>query len=369
MAMPARTGRAWQFGLAGVAITALLYPVIAEQAGHPLTVFLLAPLGTAVVADHRDTRIVGLAAVVAAALEGLVTGPAGWALAARLSLIGIGVALAMSGAARRTQRERQLVAAQIDRTLSATFQQGLVPVPAPPPGIAAATCYRPASAPLMLGGDFVDVIALPDGSAGFVIGDVCGHGPTPAAFGTRVRAGWKSLAWVLPTQPARWLEELDRAFFLDGRFDGFVTVIAGRMSSDGEVTAVCAGHPRPLLIGPEHVDRVDMVAGLPLGIDPTVPRQVCRFEVPPGSSMLLYTDGLIENPGTPGGRSSEKALMKALPTPVTAADLDQLMDCFGPDGFDDDVALLLLGIDNAAPSGTAGRAAGRLSSDARGRER
>lgn len=347
---PVPAGLAWQFGLAGVAITAVVYPVIAEQAGHPLAVFLLAPLGTAVVADHRDTRIVGFAAVLAAGLEGVATGLAGWTLTARLLLIALGVALATWGAARRTQRERQLVGAQIDRALSATFQQGLVPVPVPPPGITAVTCYRPASAPLMLGGDFVDVIALPDSSAGFVIGDVCGHGPSAAAFGTRMRAGWKSLAWVMPTQPARWLEELDQAFFLDGRFDGFVTVIAGRMSSDGQVSAVCAGHPRPLLVGPDHVRRIDMVAGLPLGIDPTVRRETSRFEVPSGASMLLYTDGLIENPGTPGGRSSEEALMRMLPTPFSAPDLDTLVDRFGPHGFDDDVALLLLRTGGSAPT-------------------
>jgi hypothetical protein len=343
-------------GLLGVVVTGVLYPMLAPRAGDPLAVFLLAPLGTAVVADHRVTRLVGSAAVVVAGIEGLVTDLTGWALVARMLLIAGGVAMATWGAARRTRRELQLLDARVHETLSATFQQGLVPAPAPPPCIRAATRYRPAEAPLMLGGDFVDVITLPDASAGFIIGDVCGHGPTAAAFGTRIRAGWKSLAWTLPSHPERWLEALDRAFFLDGRFDGFVTAITGRMSCDGTVVAACAGHPRPLMIGQTRIDRVDVPSGLPLGIDPTICRVAAELHVPTGSSILLYTDGLIENRGTPGGRSSEEALMRALPAPISSADLDRLMERFGPTGFDDDVAMLLLGPEPAPVPLLSGRA-------------
>lgn len=339
-----KLGRPAIYGLIGVGVSAAVYPLVASSAGTPLAMFVLAPLGVAVVADHSDTRAVAVVAVVVAAVEGVTTGLEGPALAARMMIIVIGASLAVLGARLRTQRERELLDSEVQRTLLSTFQEGLVPVPAPPPGIVAASCYRPAALPLRIGGDFVDVIALPDGTAGFIIGDVCGHGPRAAAFGSRIRAAWKGIAWTVPRHPTRWLQELDRAFFEDRRFDGYVTALAGRLSIDGSVEAVCAGHPPPLLLTTCGVTPVAMQPDVPLGIDTSTRRRTTSFLLPAAASMLLYTDGLTENSRLPGGRPGEEGLLAALSDggPLTA--LDDLMLRFGPDGFDDDVAILQLSV-------------------------
>ena len=60
--------------------------------------------------------------------------------------------------------------------------------------------------------------------------------------------------------------------------------------------------------------------------------------------MLLYTDGLTENSRSPGGRPGEEGLLAALADPGTSTVLDDLLTRFGPDGFDDDVAMLHLGV-------------------------
>lgn len=328
-------------GLVAVAATAIVYPLIRDTAGEPLALFVLAPLGVAVVADHVQTRLVAVAAVIASVLEGLATGMEPAPLLVRMVIIAGGSALAVLGALLRARRELELRRSEVQREVLTAFQDGLVPVPAPPRGVVATSRYRPAQVPLRIGGDFVDVIALPDGAAGFVIGDVCGHGPRSAAFGARIRAAWKGVAWTIPDQPARWLEQLDAAFFTDGRFDGFVTAFAGHLTAQGEVRASCAGHPPPLLRSGRQVHMVELTPDLPLGIDPARRRRTTTFRLEPDATMLLYTDGLIENRGTPGGRAGDDGLRAALTTRELVS-LDDLLDAFGPHGYDDDVAVLEL---------------------------
>ena len=74
---------------------------------------------------------------------------------------------------------------------------------------------------MQLGGDFLEAIALADGRLAALIGDVCGHGPREAAFGAALRAGWKSIALGGKHDPADWVDELNAAFFQDGRIDTF----------------------------------------------------------------------------------------------------------------------------------------------------
>jgi hypothetical protein len=367
-----------------VAVTAVVYPVVASQAGNPLAAFVLAPLGVAVVGSARDTRVVGAVAVAVASLEGWLSPELTPAmLAVRLGIVAAGSVLASIGAAARARREQALRDSEVATAVLVAFQDGLVPVPSPPPGIEATSRYRPAEMPMRTGGDFVDVVALPDGTAGFIIGDVCGHGPRAAALGARIRAAWRGVAHTVPLHPPRWLEELDGAFFDDRPFDGFVTALTGRLSTCGELLAVSAGHLPPVLLTPDGATPVEIRPGVPLGIRAERARPPFQLRVAPTSSLLLYTDGLIENGREPGGRPGEDGLLAALEEVRPATLLDDLLTRFGPHGFDDDVALLHLrvrpdddpgsrdgeDVGVGAPSERRVRAEGTSSSSAIGTER
>jgi hypothetical protein len=350
-------GRPAIVGLVAVALTAVVYPLVASQAGYPLAVFVLAPLGVAVVGSAQDTRVVGAAAVAVASLEGWFSSELTPAmLTVRLCIVAAGSVLASIGASVRARREQALRDSEVAAAVLVAFQDGLVPVPSPPPGVVAVSRYRPAEVPMRIGGDFVDVVALPDGTAGFIIGDVCGHGPRAAALGARIRAAWRGVAHTVPLHPPRWLEELDGAFFDDRPFDGFVTALTGRLSTRGEVLAVSAGHLPPVLLAPGAATPVVMRPGVPLGIPADRPREPVELRLEPTSSLLLYTDGLIENGRDPAGRPGEEGLLAALEQARPATLLDDLLSRFGPHGFDDDVALLHLRVSSVGDDGRAASA-------------
>ena len=329
-------------GLTMVAVVAAVYPFIADQADNPLGLFVLPPLFTAVLSTSRSTAVVGIAAGVVAAVEGAATGLVGWSLAMRLVIvIGASVLAGVAAEVRRT-RDQELADARVHRAVSESFQSGLVPVPLPPVGLLAETRYRPGEQRLRLGGDFVDLITLPDGAAGFVIGDVSGHGARAAAFGTAIRAAWKGIAHALPADPVRWLAEVEAAYLTDGRFDGFVTALAGRLDAhSGRLELVSAGHCWPVLVA-NPSSLVPVTPNLPLGIDPSRARSPSSIDLPATRSLLLYTDGLIENRSAPQGRADEEGLLQAVTRRHDHLDLDELLDELGPDGFEDDVALMLL---------------------------
>lgn len=329
-------------GLALVAAFGVAYPLVRHWAGQPLAMFVLAPLLAAALAGGWITLTVGTAAVVIAALVGAAddmrTGP----LVARLAIVASGTVLAAAAAQVRRRREEELREVQVRDALATTLQNGLVPVPHPPAGVNARTRYRPGERGLLLGGDFVDVVSLPDGTAGFVIGDVCGHDARAAAFGTAIRAAWKGIAFTAPTDPVRWLRELEAAYFDDGRYDGFVTVLAGRLEpGSGHVDMVSAGHCWPILTGPDTA-LIELHPGLPLGIEQRTVRTSHSMTLPPSAELLLYTDGLIENRLAPQGVAGESTLVRVLAGMTSGVDLDVLLSLLGPTGFQDDVALLLL---------------------------
>ena len=105
------------------------------------------------------------------------------------------------------------VEASMKTSVLAAFELGLIPEIDPPAGLLVDTRYMAGLQRLQLGGDFLDVVALPSGTAGLVIGDVSCHGPSEAAFAVGVHAGWRTLATVDPNNPSTWLALLDETFF------------------------------------------------------------------------------------------------------------------------------------------------------------
>ncbi|GGV34846.1 hypothetical protein GCM10010182_68480 [Actinomadura cremea] len=182
------------------------------------------------------------------------------------------------------------------RTATA-LQAGLLPTRVTvPPGLRIAHRYRPARA--AVGGDWYDVVPLPDERVAIVIGDSVGHGVTAAAAMGQLRVAAHTLvSCELP--PAEVLARLDAiAQDLDAaQFATCLCVVCDPATLRCELA--CAGHPPPLLALPDGTARHFAVAdGLPLGVaDPAHPAEYEQVSavLPPDGVLAFYTDGLVES--------------------------------------------------------------------------
>lgn len=162
------------------------------------------------------------------------------------------------------------------------------------PGIAVDAMYLPGTKNVQVGGDWYDAIPLSDGKFAVVVGDVVGKGLTAAAGMGRVRNGLRALA-LTDSRPRSVLDGLDRLFSAT-EVDEQVTTLAYLMidPTTGEGVLGNAGHLPPLLLGDDPDPRlVYTEPGTPLGW--ASPRAQHPFAVPPGSTAVLYSDGLVEN--------------------------------------------------------------------------
>jgi signal transduction histidine kinase/CheY-like chemotaxis protein len=198
-------------------------------------------------------------------------------------------------AAAVTDALERLRVAQREHRMFVTFQEQLLEIDHRTPVAVVGARYEAASETLMVGGDWYDVVTLPDSSLGLSIGDAVGKG-LPAA---RVMAQLRSAVGAAATWsdgPASVIGMVDRyAEHLPGALG--TTLAYLDVAVDGSVTWASAGHPRPLIVSNGQVDIVDGHAQPPLGAAPErVPRQFdLRVDGP--ATVLLYTDGLVERRG------------------------------------------------------------------------
>jgi len=192
----------------------------------------------------------------------------------------------------RQLREERLLAQE-----TARLERGLLPSPLLTEHSPKLTSrYRPGRRRMQLGGDFFDAVASADGSLHVVIGDVCGHGPDEAALGVCLRIAWRTL--VLAGQADdQVLNTLQELLIHERHREGiFTTLCMATVVPDQSAAAVyLAGHPSPILLdaaGPRPLSRER--AGLPLGVLSDAKWSALELPLPPGWSLLLYTDGLIE---------------------------------------------------------------------------
>lgn len=203
--------------------------------------------------------------------------------------------------ARRTAlglENSRLHAAQAD--IAATLQRALLTELPTVPGLELAAHYRPAASVAEVGGDWYDAFPLGDDIA-LVIGDVVGHDIQAASRMSELRNMLRALAVDRPgEEPGRILQRLDIAQSRLG-FTDLATVIFARLhptpGGSWELTWSVAGHPPPLLLttGTTATYLAGAHAVL-LGAHPDRPRPTARQTVPAGSTLVLYTDGLIESP-------------------------------------------------------------------------
>lgn len=222
------------------------------------------------------------------------------------------------------------------------------------PGAQLAAFYHPAGEGLEIGGDFYDVFPREDGSWAFILGDVCGRGAKAATTTALVRHTVRAVAALLD-DPVDVVKAVDKALHdrSDHGDNGFVTLVYGhlRPAADGlAVQLVRAGHTPPLLLGDDHtVGMVEARGGL-LGVGIPPGLEACRLTLPPGSSLVLYTDGITECRAVSGEQYGEPRLLKALaeaPARHTAAAVVRVLAedvrhfAGGKDVEDDQAALVI----------------------------
>ncbi|MET8453515.1 SpoIIE family protein phosphatase [Streptomyces sp. NPDC005209] len=165
--------------------------------------------------------------------------------------------------------------------------------------------YLPADVDAGVGGDWFDVIPLSGARVGLVVGDVVGHGINAATTMGRLRTAVRTLA-DLEMPPDQLLAHLDDTFQRLAEQDadaadqtptvvGATCLYAVYDPTTRKCTMARAGHPPPAIIDPQgQVTFPDLPTGSPLGIGLGVPFEAVELELPEGTLLALYTDGLIE---------------------------------------------------------------------------
>src|SRR4051794_35973196 len=194
---------------------------------------------------------------------------------------------------------RSLLVAQL-RDVSRELQAGLAPGDLPEvAGLEVAAAYRAGGEEVeSIGGDWFDILPVAgdgDGeSAVVVVGDVMGRGVRAATTMTRMRASVRAYVAEDP-DPAAVLTRLDRLVLGEGLQD-FVTLLVCRLHPrTGALEVANAGHLRPLLVEDGTARTLPVPAGPPLGLA-RGPRVAVAAGLPPGATLLLFTDGLVERP-------------------------------------------------------------------------
>ncbi|AQW47715.1 SpoIIE family protein phosphatase [Streptomyces violaceusniger] len=258
-----------------------------------------------------------------------------------------------------------------ERHTALALQRSLLPRTLPPSAaVDLASSYRPADSRSGVGGDWFDVIRLAGARVALVVGDVVGHGVRASAAMGRLRTAVRTLADVdLP--PDELLTHLDDLVnHLTAETESGAGDPDAAEAAYAQLGATClyavydpvsrrcslarAGHPPPVLVTPDGTATLlDLPSGPPLGLG-SLPFEAVDLELPEGSLLALYTDGLIEARGQDVDKAID-TLRRTLARPADSLDglcrtvLAKLL----PGHPTDDVALLLartrgLGADHVA---------------------
>jgi serine phosphatase RsbU (regulator of sigma subunit)/anti-sigma regulatory factor (Ser/Thr protein kinase) len=254
-------------------------------------------------------------------------------------------ALALDEARLRLARdEAAALHAQLEAGLMPRLRGGLGRHPV-------ATRYRAGERRLLLGGDFLDAVELPDGTLAIVVGDVSGHGAEAAALGATLRAAWRALtlAGASGHDALQTLEAVIR--YERASIETFATLVLASVDADGTTCRVTlAGHPPPFVLeGRTTIPALPV--GPPVGCVDEPSWTEADVELAPGARLLFFTDGLIDGRRAPGSydRLGSTALgtvaagMHHLPGDALLEQLhDAARDANGGD-LPDDVAMLIAG--------------------------
>ncbi|MCX4395520.1 SpoIIE family protein phosphatase [Streptomyces sp. NPDC127061] len=257
--------------------------------------------------------------------------------------------------------------AETERELSLGLQRSMMPTLGPDiPGMTVAARYIPTGGGLQVGGDWYDMIPLPNGRIALVIGDVQGHDVRAAGLMGQLRIALRAYAAeghrpdAVLSRASRFLSGLTDAYE-DGEETGprFATCLYAETDPEtGTLDIARAGHPDPVVITADGTAMIHQTeGGMPLGVETDADYPTSRLTLEPGETIMLCTDGLIET----GGHDMFSGWDRLRPVlEQQTADLEKLADALvqavhgptshyttGPlaDRREDDIALLLLRCD------------------------
>ena len=209
-----------------------------------------------------------------------------------------------------------------ERRAAVALQHGLLPgQPQVPAGMEVASRCLPAGASVV-GGDWHDIVPLSAGRAALIVGDAMGHGPEAAAAMVQLRTAAHLLAGLnlAPEEVLRRLDQMAASLAAP-----FATCISTVIDPAGRSCLIAqAGHHPPVLVLPGGATRVlELPPGLPLGLG-AESFDATRISLPPGATLALYTDGLVEGRARPiddGLAALRDVLSSALASPQATLDV------------------------------------------------
>ncbi|MGH8860376.1 MAG: PP2C family protein-serine/threonine phosphatase [Jatrophihabitantaceae bacterium] len=254
--------------------------------------------------------------------------------------------------------------AQHDRGASRALQDAMLPRLPQPEHLEIAARYLTAETTDQVGGDWYDAVLAPDGATTLIIGDVSGHDIAAATVMGQLRSMLRAFAWDRAGElSSQLISRLDRAMAgLDIATMTTLAIVRVEQTSDDRAAAVrtvrwsSAGHPAPVII--DAAGRVHPLEGHsdpPLAVDPAWPRHDHVQRIPAGSTLVLYSDGLLETRQLDIDtrlRELQRVLAEHHHEPLHRL-LDLAIAHMVGDVPDDDVAVLAVRFAPAVPPGPA----------------
>ena len=267
------------------------------------------------------------------------------------------------------KREEGHIAQALQRGMESTLQEV--------PGITSDSLYSSATRQALVGGDFFELIRLPDDCAVMILGDVSGKGVEAASMSALVKTALSAYAWEGMT-PARMVRALNGMLLSFSRVETFATMFVARLDLRAGTAVYCsAGHPPAMVYRAGDRPEVEMLScqsGV-VGAFPDMRYLDGRFTFEKGDMLFLYTDGAIEARDAAGRFFGEGRLQELLlgiaPQGVFGICQRVLheLDVFTGSALNDDIALAALRFDRTCVDERAGRKAPEQRSFAGGASR
>jgi hypothetical protein len=289
-------------------------------------------------------------------LVGGATEDAPWIVLVGGIFLAVLVGLVTEAETRR--RKSALALYDSEHRVAETLQRSLLPILPSIAGLGLAARYLPGAAHQEIGGDWFDVFVLDDGRVGVVIGDVVGHDIAAAAAMSKIQASLRAYAWGGVT-PSEVLDRLDGLIATFG-ISELTTVFYGLLdppdaAGQRRLTYANAGHLPPFVRYPDgHVADLSAANSLVLGapVPAGTVRPLGQTALSAGSTLLLFTDGLVEVPGE-SLTDSLSELQARIAGAAAGTDAEGLCDLVlapvNPDRLRDDVAVLTIALGSGVP--------------------